>query len=75
MKILVEDDDPDFMDLAREVLENNDFGVSVARGVDESMALVESETPALILLDVMMARIDSGFRFLLGAAMICPGTC
>lgn len=64
LKILVVDDDPDFMDFARDVLENNGYGVFVAPGEEEAIELVESETPDLMILDVMMARLDSGFQLL-----------
>ena len=64
LKILVVDDDPDFMDFAREVLENDGYGVVVAPGEEEALALVESEMPDLMLLDVMMAKFDSGFQLL-----------
>ncbi len=63
-KILVVDDDPDFMDFARRILEKEGYQISVAPGEEEALALVESETPDLMLLDVMMARLDSGFQLL-----------
>ena len=64
LKILVVDDDPDFIDFTRKVLEKDGYKVVVAPGEEEALALVKSETPDLMLLDVMMARIDSGFQFL-----------
>ena len=64
LKIMVVDDDPDFMDFTRKVLEKEGYEVSVAPGEEEALELVDSEAPDLMLLDVMMARLDSGFQLL-----------
>ena len=63
-KILVVDDDPDFLDSIRIMLESDSYRVAVAPGEEEALAEIEAETPDLLLLDVMMSRMDSGFQFM-----------
>lgn len=63
-KILVVDDDPEFLDSTRIMLEGKGYRVAVAPGEDEALAEIETETPDLLILDVMMAKWDSGFRLL-----------
>ena len=63
-KILVVDDDPDFLDSTRTMLESNSYRVAVAPGEDEAVAAVDAEKPDLLILDVIMARWDSGFQLL-----------
>ena len=63
-KILVVDDDPDFLDSIRTMLESNSHQVAVAPGEDEALAAMEAEKPDLLILDVIMARWDSGFQLL-----------
>ena len=63
-RILVVDDDPDFLDYARTVLESNDYNVVLATGEEEAMAEMDAERPDLLILDVMMSRWDSGFQLM-----------
>lgn len=63
-KILVVDDDPDFLDSTRVMLEGNSYRVAVAPGENEALAEIEAEMPDLLILDVMMARWDSGFHLM-----------
>lgn len=63
-RILVVDDDPDFLDSVRTMLESNSYQVAVAPGEDEALAAMEAEKPDLLILDVIMARWDSGFQLL-----------
>lgn len=63
-KILVVDDDPDFLDSARTMLESSSCRVAVAPGEDEALAEMEADRPDLLILDVIMARWDSGFQLL-----------
>jgi CheY-like chemotaxis protein len=59
-KILVVDDDPDFVEVARIVLENAGYRVVSASNGDEALAQVRSEKPDLMLLDVMMRTVTDG---------------
>ena len=62
-KILLVDDDVDFIDLNKAVLENQGFEVSAAFSGREAMDKVKFERPDLIVLDLMMEKHDSGFTF------------
>ena len=61
-KILVIDDDKDFQDTTRIVLEKNDFQVVCAYDSDEGLQKVQSESPDLVILDVMMPSGFEGFE-------------
>ena len=60
-KILLVDNDVDFIDLNRAVLENNGFDVVAAFSGREAMDKVQFEQPDLIVLDLMMEKHDTGF--------------
>jgi len=60
-KILLVDNDVDFIDLNKAVLENNGFDVAVAYAGREVMDKVKFEQPDLIVLDLMMEKHDTGF--------------
>ena len=61
IKVLLVDDDVDFIDLNKAVLENQGFEVSMAFSGREAMDKVKFERPDLIVLDLMMEKHDSGF--------------
>ena len=63
-KILVVDDDPDFLDSTRSMLESASYRVSVAPGEAEALVDIEAERPDLLILDVMMEEWNSGFRLM-----------
>jgi len=60
-KILLVDDDPDFVEATRIVLESKPYQVVVAFDGDEGLAKAKEEKPDLILLDIIMPRMD-GFK-------------
>jgi CheY-like chemotaxis protein len=53
-KILIVDDDPDFVEVTRAVLRSEGYQVASAADGDEALKKISSETPDLVLLDVMM---------------------
>src|SRR4030042_694674 len=59
-RILLVDDDPDFVDATRTVLESKSFEVIVAKNGDEGLKKAREENPDLILLDVIMP-VEDGF--------------
>jgi len=61
-KILVVDDDPDFVEATRIVLESTGYKVVAAADGDEGMEQVRSEQPDLIILDVIMSTILDGLH-------------
>jgi CheY-like chemotaxis protein len=62
-KILLVDNDVDFIDLNKAVLENNGFEVVVAYSGREGLDKIRFEEPDLIVLDLMMEKHDTGFGF------------
>jgi CheY-like chemotaxis protein len=60
-KILVIDDDPDFIDAVTPILESALYDVVAARSPDEGKEKIFSEKPDLILLDIMMDSLFDGF--------------
>lgn len=59
-RILVVDDDPDFVEITRTVLETEGHVVLSAASGDEALAQMRQAKPDLVLLDVMMSTILDG---------------
>jgi len=62
-KILLVDNDVDFVNLNKAVLENNGFEVATAFSAKEGLDRLRLEMPDLVVLDLMMEKHDSGFSF------------
>lgn len=60
--ILIIDDDPDVREFCRALLEVEGYTVKMAVTGESGIAAAEAEKPDLIILDIMMERMDSGFR-------------
>lgn len=60
-KILIVDDDPDFVEATRTVLESALYNVSVAYNGAEGLSKARTERPELIILDIIMPTPD-GFQ-------------
>jgi two-component system alkaline phosphatase synthesis response regulator PhoP len=60
-KILLVDDDPDFVEATRTVLESVPYEITVAYDGNEALVKVQEERPDLILLDIIMPTQD-GFH-------------
>lgn len=58
--ILVVDDDPDFVEVTRTVLEKEGFDVISAVNGDQGLTRARNEHPDLIILDVMMSSVLDG---------------
>ncbi len=61
-KILLVDDDPDFILAVQAILENSNYQVIPALNRKEGMEKLESEKPDLTILDVMMEQPNDGFE-------------
>lgn len=61
-KILIIDDDPDFVDSVRAVLEARDYIVESAPDGTEGLKKAREIIPNLIILDVMMTKNTEGFE-------------
>jgi CheY-like chemotaxis protein len=59
-KILIVDDDLDFIEIGKLSLEAKGYRVFSAYSAKEGWKMVEKEKPDLIILDLMMERLDSG---------------
>lgn len=62
VKILLVDDDPDFILAVQAILENNNYQVVSAMSREEGMEKLKAEKPDLAILDVMMDRPNDGFE-------------
>lgn len=60
-KILLVDDDPDFVEATKVVLESRPYEVITALSGEEGLQKARAEKPDLVLLDIMMPGID-GFQ-------------
>lgn len=61
-KILVVDDDPDFVEATRLVLEAHGYEVVGAANGDEGLEKVRQEKPDLVILDVVMSSVLDGLN-------------
>jgi len=62
-KILIVDDEPDYVEMIKMRLEANSYEVVVAYNGEDGLKKAREEAPSLILLDVMMPGTD-GFKVL-----------
>jgi CheY-like chemotaxis protein len=61
--ILIVDDDYDFLEINRMILERAGYRVVTAAEPRQAFAKMEAEKPDLVITDLMMTDIDSGFSF------------
>jgi two-component system alkaline phosphatase synthesis response regulator PhoP len=61
-KILVVDDDPDFVEAMHLTLEPSGYQVISAGNGDEGLAKAKSEAPDLVILDVIMSSVLDGLQ-------------
>ena len=59
-RILVVDDDPDFVEIMRTILESNDYEVVTAANGNQAMSQVKAQKPDLMILDIMMSTVLDG---------------
>jgi len=61
-KILVIDDDPNFLEFARIVLESGGYEVHTAENASEGLTIMRQIKPNAVLLDVMISYIFNGLN-------------
>ncbi len=59
-KILVVDDDPDFIKITRTILQSQNYQVITAPNGEQGLEVMRKEKPDLVLLDIMMSYILDG---------------
>jgi chemosensory pili system protein ChpA (sensor histidine kinase/response regulator) len=59
--ILIVDDDYDFLEINRHILEKAGFRVATASSPAQAMERIAGERPDLVITDLMMSEVDSGF--------------
>ncbi len=57
-RILLVDDEPDFVETVEFFLSGSDYQVFVAKNGKEALEMVKTERPDLVVLDVMMPEMD-----------------
>jgi len=61
IRVLLVDDDPDFIEANSIVLEASGFEVLTASSGADGLRMVKEEKPDVVILDVMMENTDEGF--------------
>ena len=59
-KILMVDDDLEFLEASKRVLEREGYRVKVLNNIKDAESFVKDEEPDLVLLDIMMEEADDG---------------
>jgi DNA-binding response OmpR family regulator len=62
--ILYVDDDQDFLDGMRVILESNGYAMLEALSAEEGLKVFRKEKPDLVLVDLMMEEVDAGTSFI-----------
>ncbi|NTV80085.1 MAG: response regulator [Candidatus Aminicenantes bacterium] len=61
-RILIVDDDVDFLEMHSTVLKNRGYEVTTAQSAKECLEKLDTDGPDLVVLDVMMEKFDAGFE-------------
>lgn len=61
-RILIVDDDPDFVAVMKVVLQGEQYTVATASDREEGMNQIQADKPDLIIMDVMMSTWSDGFE-------------
>ena len=61
-KILLVDDDVDFVEMNKSFLENKGYQVVYAYNGKDALKILDQEKPDLLVLDVMMTEVGEGFE-------------
>lgn len=61
-KVLVVDDDPDFVEYTRIVLESQGYEVQTAATAEQALKMMRQDKPDVALLDVMMSYVLDGLN-------------
>jgi two-component system alkaline phosphatase synthesis response regulator PhoP len=59
-KILIVDDDKDFLKITKTILQSNNYKIITAANGEQALVAMRREKPDLVILDIMMAYILDG---------------
>ena len=65
-RILLVDDDPDFLEINQLILEANGYEIETARSTSEALEKIRSADFDLAIIDLIMEELDSGFSVAYG---------
>ena len=61
--ILYIDDDQDYLDAVRAILESNDYIMAEAISAEDGLKVFKTVEPDLVIVDLMMEEVDAGTSF------------
>jgi DNA-binding response OmpR family regulator len=61
--ILYVDDDPDYLEAVRVILESAGYEMAEASSAEEGLQVYKQRRPDLVIVDLMMEEVDSGTAF------------
>ncbi len=61
-RILIVDDDPDFVEISRMILQSNGYEIASASNGEQALQAMRQDPPDLVLLDVMMSTVLDGLN-------------
>ena len=61
--ILYVDDDPDYLEAVRVILESGGYEMAEASSAEEALEVYKQRRPDLVIVDLMMEEVDSGTAF------------
>lgn len=61
--ILYVDDDPDYLEVMRIMLESGGYEMTEASSAEEGLKVYKQRRPDLVIVDLMMEEVDSGTAF------------
>lgn len=61
--ILYVDDDPDYREVMRTIVESGGYRMAEAATAEEGLQVYQQERPDLVIVDLMMEEVDSGNAF------------
>jgi CheY-like chemotaxis protein len=61
--ILYVDDDPDYIEVMRALLESGGYEMAQASSAEEGVEVYKQRRPDLVIVDLMMEEVDSGTAF------------
>lgn len=61
--VLYVDDDPDYREVMRSIIESGGYAMDEAATAEEAVLVYKQREPDLVIVDLMMEEVDSGIAF------------